>query len=86
MSSKFWGELSNDYEKLLETEIGYDVIIYTGEGQSMKEIHAHSNILCIRSQYFRTAFSNERAEKRDGKFIFKKPNISPQLFSIILRY
>ncbi|CAB4426459.1 unnamed protein product [Rhizophagus irregularis] len=86
MSSKFWAELSNDYEKLLETEIGYDVIIYTGEGQSMKEIHAHSNILCIRSQYFRTAFSNEWAEKRDGKFIFKKPNISPQLFSIILRF
>ncbi|RGB26322.1 hypothetical protein C1646_424486 [Rhizophagus diaphanus] len=52
----------------------------------MKEIHAHSNILCIRSQYFRTAFSNEWAEKSDGKFIFKKPNISPQLFSIILRF
>ncbi|GBC19318.2 hypothetical protein GLOIN_2v275216 [Rhizophagus irregularis DAOM 181602=DAOM 197198] len=38
------------------------------------------------SQYFRSAFSNEWAEKRDGKFIFKKPNISPQLFNIILRF
>ncbi|EXX55224.1 hypothetical protein GLOIN_2v1691770 [Rhizophagus irregularis DAOM 181602=DAOM 197198] len=86
MSSKFWAELSNDYEKLFETEVGYDVIIYAGEEQNVKEIHAHSNILSIRSQYFRSAFSNEWAEKKDRKFIFKKPNISPQLFNIILRF
>ena len=86
MTSKFWAELSNDYEKLFEVEIGYDVIIYAGEEPNVKEIHAHSNILSIRSQYFRTAFSNEWAEKKDGKFIFKKPNISPQLFKVILRY
>ena len=85
MSSKFWAELSNDYEKLFETAIGYDVIIYAGEEPNVKEIHAHSNILSIRSQYFRTAFSNEWAEKRDGRFIFKKSNISPNLFNIILR-
>jgi len=85
MTSKFLTELSSDYEKLFETEIGYDVIIHVGEEPNIKEIHAHSNILCIRSQYFRSAFSNEWAEKRDGKFIFRKPNISPQLFNIILR-
>ena len=86
MSSKFLAELSSDYEKLFETEIGYDIIIYAGEGQNVKEIHAHSNILSIRSQYFRTAFSNRWAEKNDGKFVFRKPNISPYLFNIILRY
>ena len=85
MSSKFWAELSNDYEKLFETEIGYDVIIYAGEEPNVKEIHAHSNILCIRSNYLRTAFSNEWAEKKDGKFILRKPNISSHLFDIILR-
>ena len=85
MSSKFWAELSNDYEKLFETEIGYDVIIYAGEESNVKEIHAHSNILSTRSQYFRAAFSNEWAEKKDGRFIFKKPNISPNLINIILR-
>ena len=82
MSSKFLAELSSDYEKLFEEEIGYDV---TGEEQNVKEIHAHSNILCIRSQYFHTAFSNEWAEKKDGRFIFRKPSIAPQLFNIILR-
>ena len=85
MTSKFWAELSNDYEKLFEKEIGYDVIIYAGEEENVKEIHAHSNILSIRSQYFRTAFSREWAEKKDGKFILRKPNISSHLFSIILR-
>ena len=86
MSSKFLTELSSDYERLFETELGYDVIIYAGEEPNVKEIHAHSNILCIRSEYFRGAFSNEWAEKnQDGKFIFKKPNISPHLFDIILR-
>ena len=85
MSSKFLAELSNDYEKLFEKEIGYDVIIYAGEEPNVKGIHAHSNILSIRSQYFHTAFSNEWAENKDGKFILKKPNISPHLFNIILK-
>jgi hypothetical protein len=71
MSSKFWIELSKDYEKLFETEIGYDVIIYVGEDQNVKEIHAHSNILCARSQYFRSALSNEWVDKRDGKIILE---------------
>src|SRR5438445_4633134 len=64
MSSKFLAELSSDYEKLFETELEYDVIIYAGEEPNVKEIHAHSNILSIRSQYFETAFSNEWAEKK----------------------
>ncbi|EXX71011.1 hypothetical protein GLOIN_2v1874218 [Rhizophagus irregularis DAOM 181602=DAOM 197198] len=86
MTSKFLAELSNDYEKLFETEIGYDVVIYAGEEPNVKEIHAHSSILCIRSKYFCTAFSNEWAEKKDGKFILRKPNISSHLFNIILRF
>ena len=52
-------------------EIGYDVIIYAEE-QNVKEIHAHSNILSVRSQYFRTAFSNEWAEKKRWKVYFQK--------------
>ena len=69
MSSKSLAHLSNDYAKLFETELEYNVIIYAGEEPNVKEIHAHSNILSIRSQYCRTAFSNEWAKKEDGKFI-----------------
>ncbi|RIA79290.1 hypothetical protein C1645_841050 [Glomus cerebriforme] len=86
MSSKFLTELSNDYKTLFESEIGYDVIIYVGEEPNVKEIHAHSSILCIRSQYFRIAFSNTWAKKEDGKFILRKQNIEPYLFDIILRF
>jgi hypothetical protein len=85
MSFEYSQELINDYEKLLEDDNGYDVIIYTGEDENVEEIHAHSIILCIRSQYFHAAFSNEWADKKDGKFILKKFNISPQIFKIILR-
>src|SRR5436853_4949854 len=67
----YWQELVNDYEKLFETGKGYDVIIYAGENEDVEEIHAHSTILCARSQYFRAAFFNEWAVKRDGIFIFK---------------
>ncbi|EXX76731.1 BTB/POZ domain-containing protein [Rhizophagus irregularis DAOM 181602=DAOM 197198] len=86
MSFEYSKDLINDYEKLLEIDKGYDVIIYAGENDNMKEIYAHSFILRIRSQYFRAAFSNEWAIKKDGKFIFKKPNVSPQIFKIVLRF
>src|SRR3954471_13144353 len=79
-------ETTEDYERLFETGEGYDVVIYSGQNENVKEIRAHSSILCSRSQYFRTAFSKEWAEKKDGKFIFKKPNISPLLFEIIIKY
>jgi hypothetical protein len=85
MSFEYLQEVSNDFENLLETDEEYDVIIYTGENENVKEIHAHSLVLRTRSQYFRTAFSKEWTEKEDGKFIFKKPNISPQSFRMILR-
>ncbi|GES87979.1 hypothetical protein GLOIN_2v851760 [Rhizophagus clarus] len=86
MSFEYLQEVSNDFEKLLEPEEEYDVIIYAGENENVKEIHAHSLVLRTRSQYFRTGFSKKWAEKKDGKFIFKKPNIFPKFFNIILRF
>ncbi|GET65594.1 BTB/POZ domain-containing protein [Rhizophagus irregularis DAOM 181602=DAOM 197198] len=85
MSFEYSQELANDYEKLFETDEGYDVIIYAGDNENVKEIHAFSNILRIRSQYFRTVLSNELTNKKDGNFIFNFPNITPQFFEIILR-
>ena len=85
MTFEYSQEIINDYEKLLEIDKGHDVIIYAGEDENAKEIFAHSLILCVRSKYFHAAFSNEWANKKDGKFILKKPNISPQVFEIILR-
>lgn len=85
MAFEYPQEVSTDYEKLLENEMEYDVIIFAGENEDLKEIHAHSLILCTRSQYFCAAFYNDWVEKNDGKFILNKPNISSKLFKIILR-
>ena len=52
MSHEYCQEIINDLEKLFTTEIGYDVIIYAGENENMKEFHVNSGILCARSQYF----------------------------------
>ncbi|RIA93119.1 hypothetical protein C1645_819842 [Glomus cerebriforme] len=57
-------QLSSDYKKLFETELGFMLLFMLGKNQ-IKEIHAHSNILCIRSHYFQTAFSSERAKKEN---------------------
>ncbi|EXX56983.1 hypothetical protein GLOIN_2v1769254 [Rhizophagus irregularis DAOM 181602=DAOM 197198] len=78
-------DVANDYERLFETEEGYDVIIYASEDGS-REIHAHSFVLRTRSQYFRTEFSNESLVRRDGRFILNIPNISPQLLIKIIRF
>src|SRR5688572_14845120 len=56
MTFEYFQELANDYEELFETDEEYNVIMYVGENEDMEEIHAHSNILRTRSQYFRAAF------------------------------
>ena len=85
MTLFFYSNLSKDFSLILDDADDYNVIIQVGENENIKEFHAHSVILCTRLQYFCTAFSNEWANKKDGNFILKKPNISPQIFKIILR-
>ncbi|CAB4397394.1 unnamed protein product [Rhizophagus irregularis] len=84
MTGEFWADVIDDYEKLFDTEEGYDTIFYVGENGNV--VHAHSVILRIRSQYFRTAFSNKRVDKNNGMFIFSKRNIDLQVFKIILKF
>ncbi|GBB89319.1 hypothetical protein RclHR1_00160035 [Rhizophagus clarus] len=86
MQQKLFLPVLNNLEKLFNTKKDYDVIIHAGEENNQKEIYAHSNILRCQSDYFDTAFSSNWAEKKDGKYIFKKPNISPHIFEIIIRY
>src|ERR1700752_2524119 len=61
------GTLSNDFMKYFNCGEGTDVIINTEP-----EIHAHSQILCARSKYFRIALSNTWAKRNDsGSFIIQ---------------
>ncbi|GBC03094.1 hypothetical protein RclHR1_00050002 [Rhizophagus clarus] len=86
MSFEYSQELANDFEKLFEGDEECNVIIYAGENKSEEEIHAHSNILRTRSQYFRTILSNKTTKKKDEKFVVCFPNIQPQFFRMILRF
>ena len=86
MERNFLSELSHDIGQLLSTGDNYDLIIQAGEGQNMKEFFVHSLILSTRSTYFKAALSRVWSKKEDGVIIFKKPNISPNTFEIILKY
>ena len=64
MSYKFESEVTKALGELLEAGTNYDVIIYVGEGSDFKEFHAHSNILCSNSDYFKKILSAEDIEKK----------------------
>jgi len=86
MSSEFFGGLSRDFCQLLDDSDDYNVIIKVGENSNEKTFHAHSVILRARSPYFRTALANKWAKKEGDSTVFTKPNVSPVVFELILKY
>ncbi len=74
-------EISNLYDEADD----YNVKIEVGEESEMKIFKAHSVILRARSTYFRSAFSSNWAKKEGDFLIFKKPNMTPIVFQIILK-
>ncbi|GBC19885.2 hypothetical protein RhiirA5_409275 [Rhizophagus irregularis] len=62
----------------------FDVKIKVGKENDIKEFSAHSTILSTRSIHFQNALSNQT--KESGCFILEKPNISPSIFNILLKY
>ncbi|CAG8781265.1 25639_t:CDS:2 [Gigaspora margarita] len=79
-------DLTKVNEKLLKEEDDCDVIIHAGKGLYLKELYAHSLILNIRSSYFNHALTNNQVKKEGKYFVFQFPNISANIFEIILRY
>ncbi|RHZ85949.1 hypothetical protein Glove_58g62 [Diversispora epigaea] len=75
-----------DFSNLLENSKGHNVKIIVGEEPNVKEFKAHSSILTNRSAYFKIALSSRWARVEDGISIFSKPNISPLVFEILLKY
>ncbi|CAB4399553.1 unnamed protein product [Rhizophagus irregularis] len=86
MVSKFHSSLSESLSLMLNDSDDHNVIIQVGENQNIKEFRAHSNILRARSPYFKGAFSTGWISKKDNMIEFKKPNISPTVFEMILKY
>ncbi|CAB4433046.1 unnamed protein product [Rhizophagus irregularis] len=86
MASIFHHGLSKDFSLILDDADDYNVIIQVGENQNIKEFRAHSVILRARSLYFKSALSSNWVTKKDNMIIFNKPNLTPIIFDMVLRY
>ncbi|GBB88260.1 hypothetical protein RclHR1_01480025 [Rhizophagus clarus] len=86
MAAQFLPYLSQDLTKLLDNKKNYDFIINVGNGNNGKEFCAHSIILETRSIYFEDALSNGVARKVNNNFVLDFPDISVNLFNILIRY
>ncbi|GBC38310.2 hypothetical protein GLOIN_2v1480795 [Rhizophagus irregularis DAOM 181602=DAOM 197198] len=86
MTSIFYSGLSKDFSLLLNNADDFNVIIQVGEVNNTKEFRAHSVILRARSPYFKSALSNEWITKRNDMIVFNKPNITPLIFDMVLKY
>ncbi|CAG8691265.1 16114_t:CDS:2 [Funneliformis mosseae] len=85
--TKFWATLSNDILHILTNGLEeFNVVIEVGEAPNTQTFHAHSIILRARSPYFRQALSKNWARKERDVIKFSKPNISPKVFEIILKF
>ncbi|PKC02285.1 hypothetical protein RhiirA5_364266 [Rhizophagus irregularis] len=86
MTFDFHFLLSRDYNKLLDSSAYSDVIIQVGQEPDYQEFKVHSLVLRARSPYFNAALSSEWIRKQENMIIFNKPNMSPEVFEIILKY
>ena len=86
MASIFHSGLSKDFSLILNDSDDFNVIIQVGENQDTKEFQAHSLILRARSSYFKSAFSARWITKKNDMIMFNKPNITPKVFDLILKY
>jgi hypothetical protein len=81
----FHADLSKDLSLMLNNADDYNVVIQAGENKNVKEFRAHSNLLRARSPYFKSALSSNEVTKKNNMIEFKKPNINPIVFEIILK-
>ena len=78
-------KLSQNLLEILNDEEHYDVTIEVGNDPHVKVFRAHMVILNYRSPYLRRILSTNKM-KNDGTLThIKLPNISPEIFQIILR-
>ena len=85
MADKFLTKLSQNLLEILNDEEYYDITIEVGNDPYVKVFRAHMVILNYRSPYLRRILSSNK-KKNDGTLVhIKLPNISPEIFQIILR-
>ncbi|RHZ75079.1 hypothetical protein Glove_217g277 [Diversispora epigaea] len=85
MTFKFLEKLSQDFSELLNDKKECNVIIQVDKELNKKDFTSHSAILRYRSSYFNKELTNILPDDNHIKTI-TKPNISAQLFEIIIKY
>ncbi|POG73451.1 BTB/POZ protein, partial [Rhizophagus irregularis DAOM 181602=DAOM 197198] len=79
-------KLSQNLLEILDDDEYYDITIEVGNDPYVKIFRSHIVILNYRSSYLRRILSTNKKEN-DGTLIhIKLPNISPEIFQLILRY
>ncbi|RHZ86307.1 hypothetical protein Glove_52g175 [Diversispora epigaea] len=86
MSFKFFDKLSQDFSELLNDKKDYNVVIKVGKEGNRKSFTAHSVVLRYRSSYFDRELENATMNIINHVKTIIKPNISAQIFEIILKY
>jgi hypothetical protein len=85
MDNKFLPKLSQNLLEILDDDEYYDITIEVGNDPYVKVFRAHMVILNYRSPHLRRILSTNK-KKHDGTLVnIKLPNISPEIFQIILR-
>ncbi|GBB92911.1 hypothetical protein RclHR1_02080003 [Rhizophagus clarus] len=88
--NKFLPKLSQNLLEILEDNEFYDITIEVGDDPYVKIFRAHMVILNYRSSYLRRILSTnvyKNKNKNDGNLThIKLPNISPDIFQMVLRY
>ena len=85
MTTQFFSKLSQNYIELLEDNEYYDITIEVGEDPNVKIFRAHMSILCYRSPYLRRTLASNQRNNDNILAHIKLPNISPEIFQIILK-
>ncbi|RGB40363.1 hypothetical protein C1646_663926 [Rhizophagus diaphanus] len=75
-----------DIRQLLHEADDYNVLLEVGQEPNIETFKAHSVILRARSTYFRAALSTNWAKTNDGIIKMNKPNITPDVFRVILKF
>ena len=85
MSSEFRDLIPRALANLLRRGFDHDIEIEVGQAPNAKTFQAHMCVLRARSTYFFAALSESWKGDRKTGTVFKKPDISPAVFAIILK-
>ncbi|UZO02724.1 uncharacterized protein OCT59_021203 [Rhizophagus irregularis] len=86
VDNKLLPKLSQNFLEILDDEEYYDITIEVGNDPDIKIFRAHMIILNYRSPYLRRILSTNKKKNDETLVHIKLSNISPEIFSVILRY